>query len=153
MAEDPVSESTQDPTSPPTQGAGRQEQPYEHTRQGSEICLSAIRHVNPPLFAWLSALLHTDSEEYLSRWVQAESLGEKGTMRVSLYTEGHRYSIRARPPSGDDGYLGCSVSARQPLAGEDYTRGNDLADGPFSEETWRSILADIVRYEAVPLGE
>lgn len=49
----------------------------------------------------------------------------------------------------DDGYLGCIASSRKPRAGEKHTRGNDLADGPLTEETWRRILADIVSYEMV----
>ena len=41
------------------------------------------------------------------------------------------------------------VQTRKPRAGEDWNRGNDLADGPYSEETWREIVNDIVAYELV----
>ncbi|MEE8114809.1 MAG: hypothetical protein V3T23_10710, partial [Nitrososphaerales archaeon] len=51
----------------------------------------------------------------------------------------------------DDGrtYLGCTASSRKPRAGEDWTRGSDLADGDLSLETWNKILGDIVAYELV----
>ena len=50
------------------------------------------------------------------------------------------------------GYLGCIVSERKPRAGESWTRGNDLADGDFCEETWLAILRDIVKYEMVKIA-
>ena len=49
----------------------------------------------------------------------------------------------------DDGYLGCIASSRRWRAGEDWHRGSDLPDGPFTEETWRRVLAAIVSYELV----
>jgi len=72
---------------------------------------------------------------------------------VRLYTDRHVYHIIAYPPGRPDGksYLGCTASTRKPRAGESHGRGNDLADGPFTDETWHSILADIVSYELVPL--
>lgn len=74
--------------------------------------------------------------------------------RVQLFTQSHRYTIAARPPCGDDdGYLGCTASARTPLAGEDWTRGNDLADGPYSDATWIEIVYSILGYELVRLGK
>jgi len=67
--------------------------------------------------------------------------------RVRIYTFTNKYSIAASPPD----YLGCIASARKPRAGEDWTRGSDLADGPFSRETWDKILTDIVAYEVVKI--
>uniref|UniRef100_A0A6M3K5Y7 Uncharacterized protein n=1 Tax=viral metagenome TaxID=1070528 RepID=A0A6M3K5Y7_9ZZZZ len=61
---------------------------------------------------------------------------------VRLYTDGHVYSIKATPV-----FLGCTASTRKARPGEDWTRGNDLADGEFNEETWLKILKDIVSYE------
>lgn len=71
--------------------------------------------------------------------------------RVRFYTIDHVYSVSAVERDGEPGYLGCIASKRAPLAGEDHTRGSDLADGPLSEETWHSILGDIVSYELQPL--
>lgn len=79
---------------------------------------------------------------------------------LRIYTDTNRYGITARDPDKmrdpdsmthhyDDGYLGCVAACRKPRAGEDWTRGNDLADGPLTEDTWRAILADIVSYELV----
>lgn len=72
--------------------------------------------------------------------------------RFNIYTETHRYRINAYDRSKDEGYLGCTSSTRKPLAGEDHTRGNDLADGPFNRETWEKIKSDIVAYELVKLA-
>ena len=44
-------------------------------------------------------------------------------------------------------YLGASACSRLERPGETWHRGNDLPDGRFSAETWREILAGIVRYE------
>ena len=78
---------------------------------------------------------------------------------VTLFTQRHLYWISARPPvpsdttNADDGYLGCIAQARKPLAGEDWTRGNDLPDGPYSEATWNEIVHGILGYELVRLGK
>lgn len=69
---------------------------------------------------------------------------------IRVYTDTNRYSVRAQEHADDDnGYLGCQASSRKPRAGEDWTRGSDLADGPLSEETWHKILGDIISYEMV----
>jgi hypothetical protein len=47
--------------------------------------------------------------------------------------------------------LGCGASTRKPRSGEDWTRRNDLPDGPFNEKTWRNILGAIVGYELVKI--
>lgn len=70
----------------------------------------------------------------------------------NIYTEEHRYRISAMDRSEDEGYLGCTSSTRKPLAGEDHTRGNDLADGKFTRETWERIKGDIIAYELVKLA-
>jgi hypothetical protein len=62
--------------------------------------------------------------------------------RLCLWTSKNRYSISFTP-----GYLGCIAVSRRWRAGEDWHRGNDLADGPFNEETWLQILKDILSYE------
>ena len=76
-----------------------------------------------------------------------------GIIRFRLYTNDHCYSITARVEqrtvSEYHTYLGCIARTRKPRAGEDWTRGNDLADGKLCIETWNNILADIVSYELV----
>lgn len=71
--------------------------------------------------------------------------------KFRLYTFENVYAIVAveRP---DKGYLGCVVSRRKPRAGEDWTRGNDLPDGPFNRRTWNRILKSMVVYELEQLS-
>jgi len=71
--------------------------------------------------------------------------------KFNIYTESHRYRINARDSNEDDGYLGCTSSVRKPRAGENWTRGNDLADGKFTRATWERIKNDIVAYELVKI--
>ena len=70
---------------------------------------------------------------------------------VCFYTDNNCYHITACD-SNDSSYLGCSSSRRKPRAGEDRTRGSDLADGPLTKKTWHKILGDIVSYEMVDLS-
>ena len=70
-----------------------------------------------------------------------------------FYTEEHKYLITAIIREKDDGYLGCGVSCRKMRPGEDWNRGNDLRDGPFSKETWNAIIHSIVTYELVKLSK
>lgn len=66
-------------------------------------------------------------------------------VKVVLFTESNSYLITATTSD----YLGCVVTSRKPLAGETWARGNDLADGKFTAETWNKILCDILSYELV----
>lgn len=65
-----------------------------------------------------------------------------------LFTEKYRYSIVGRK---DGSYLGCTNSVRAPNPGEDWTKGNDLADGPFSKETLEQIKSDIISCELLKI--
>lgn len=79
---------------------------------------------------------------------------ENDEVRVKLYTDNNCYSIVATLDKANQipgGYLGCTASSRKPRAGEGWTRGSDLADGDFSQETWNKILGDIVAYELVEI--
>ena len=61
-----------------------------------------------------------------------------------LFTETYRYTISG----GKDGkYMGCTGGTRAPAPGEDWVRGNDLADGVFSKETVERIKSDIISCE------
>ena len=79
----------------------------------------------------------------------SDSSDHDGTYQFRIYTHDNSYSIVARTKPGGGSYLGCIASSRKPRAGEDWTRGNDLADGDISDETWNQIIADIVSYELV----
>lgn len=67
-----------------------------------------------------------------------------GFFWIKFYTPRYQYVINVRKH-----YIGGSVSSRLPRDGETWTRGNDLADGDNSPETWDRIMADIVSYELV----
>lgn len=75
--------------------------------------------------------------------------------RFCFYTNEHQYFILAieRFAGDAESYIGCQVSTRKPRAGEDWTRGNDLPDGPFEKSTWDNILNSIVCYEVVKLSK
>ena len=71
-------------------------------------------------------------------------------LRFRFYTDTNCYAISAVERHGErPGYLGCIASCRKPRAGEDWTRGSDLPDGPLTEDTWRRIVANVVSYELV----
>lgn len=73
--------------------------------------------------------------------------------RWRIYTDINAYTFSASMghPGSMRTYLGCISTCRKPRAGEDWSRGSDLADGPLSLETWHRILADIVSYEMVKI--
>ena len=104
---------------------------------------------------------YTEVYEWLreiSRYSKVENFclpDYKNGVRVYLFTRDYRYSISFRRPGEknkkDDGYMGCTVTTRKPRAGEDWNRGNDLADGDYSEKTWDEIKNDIISYELVKI--
>jgi len=79
--------------------------------------------------------------------------GVETTRNFCFYTEKHQYFITAVERNKGDGYLGCQVNARKARAGEDWLRGNDLPDGPFTRATWDKIINAIVCYELVRLSD
>lgn len=70
-----------------------------------------------------------------------------------FYTNDYQYTFYAVERKKDDGYLGCGASTRKYRAGENWLRGNDLPDGPFTRETWDRIISRIVAYELVKLSD
>ena len=87
-----------------------------------------------------------------ARWdrdVEIHRIDGDGRVTIRIYTDVHWFSISAGPGSCGQGYLGCIAHTRKPRAGEDWTRGNDLRDGPLTEETWIGIMGDIISYEMV----
>ncbi len=100
------------------------------------------------LIKWLSRTKYytsVDLESYI-RTAGEDDPHEGDTHRITLYTANYEYHIVA---TGGSDYLGCTMNARKPLPGEDWTRGRDLADGKLNDETWCHILSDIVAYELV----
>lgn len=77
---------------------------------------------------------------------------QRARLTVQLYTANNIFTIDAYQPHPDARshrhfYLGCMATARRMRPGESWRRGNDLADGPLSLETWERIKADILSYE------
>ena len=115
----------------------------------------------PEFYGWLKEI---------SRFNKIESFvlpNYEHGIRVHFYTHDHVYSIVAKKhavhketkengkvvsASNASTYLGCTVQVRKPRAGEDWTRGNDLADGKYCYETWQRIKDDIIAYELVKLN-
>jgi hypothetical protein len=67
---------------------------------------------------------------------------------LKVYTDVNQYTIHATV-QGEKTYLGAQGASRKPRAGEKHTRGNDLSDGPLTEDTWKSIKNDIIGFELV----
>lgn len=101
---------------------------------------------------WLEDLVFPEKTENIIQFYKT-NIDDKGvTVKFFFYTDDNRYSIVARDSIDNDGYLGCQVTSRKMRPGEDWNRGNDLPDGPFTEETWKNILTGIVKYELVKLS-
>ncbi|MCK5602495.1 hypothetical protein KAR91_11510 [Candidatus Pacearchaeota archaeon] len=100
---------------------------------------------------WLKKLIFPGKVEDFIEEVSADTFGEEIHRELFLYTDENRYYINAIERSDGENYIGCNVSARKTRAGEDWTRGNDLPDGPFNKETWNRIIYAIVNYELVKL--
>jgi len=119
--------------------------------------LEALQTDFSDLMQWLKPLCRFDG---LDDFIVADYKENK--LNLELFTKDHRYCIVAHLPrrsefsesngdkgGHDDGYLGCIVTTRKPRAGEDWNRGNDLADGSYSKETFDRIICDIVAFELV----
>ncbi len=75
------------------------------------------------------------------RWEQLVSEGD-ARGRVVFATTKNNYFL-----TFTDTYLGLVVSSRVTRPGEDWTRGNDLPDGDFSEETLDKAVKAVLLYE------
>lgn len=97
---------------------------------------------------WISDLVYPGNfKEFVHVTTDTPTL-----FKCSIFTDEHMYHIAAVEEAKHN-YLGCQATARKERPGESWKRGNDLADGPFNEDTWKMILRDIVKYELVKLSE
>lgn len=89
--------------------------------------------------------------QYMARRNDSVDIRDDGS--IYLWTATNRYKISAEDPTEQKplGYLGCIATNRSWDVGEDWHRGNDLADGPLNEETLRYILRNIVGFEMLSL--
>jgi hypothetical protein len=102
---------------------------------------------------WLEELVYPGKPKDFVQEKEGESKPGLWRRVFYLYTDEYHYQIVAIDRDKDDGYLGCQVSSRKPRAGEDWTRGNDLPDGPFTRDTWNKILNSMISYELIKLTE
>lgn len=118
--------------------------------------LEVLRDKFPELAQWLKPLcrFNKDFEDFIIADYKEDFYGKgQPGLRIQFYTKENWYSISAKklePQKGKtNDYLGCVAQTRKPRAGEDWTRGRDLADGGYNETTWNEIMADIIAYELV----
>ena len=107
--------------------------------------LTELKAKCPEFYEWLKEI---------SRYSKVEDFilpDYKDGIIVSFYTHDYFYCVNVKLPKKDNGYLGCTVQTRKPKAGENWNRGNDLADGKYCRETWERIKNDIIAYELVKI--
>ena len=100
---------------------------------------------------WLKELVFPGLVEDFVEEIAINTLETETHRELFLYTDEYRYYINAIERKDNKNYIGCNVVARKTRAGEDWTRGNDLPDGPFNKNTWNRIIYAIVNYELVKL--
>lgn len=117
------------------------------------------QNIKDQFHRWVNSLVRfgKSPNDYIL-WKSDYFLSDQGSAKeykghVIIYTRNYSYSITCRcKNNGTKGYIGCIVSARKPLAGEEHTRGKDLADGPFTLKTWNQIVREMLQYEMVRLA-
>lgn len=82
---------------------------------------------------------------------QVAALIDECSCVVKFYTNTNEYRVHIKSRSDGTGGMFASSSSRKRRAGEDWVRGNDLADGPLTEETWRKIVRDVLSCELVDI--
>ncbi|GAG82803.1 unnamed protein product, partial [marine sediment metagenome] len=88
------------------------------------------------LTKWLKEICRWGRDDYFLYWAGEDSSPGEYLAMVNIYTHNNQYRITAKNHKKEGRtYLGCTVSCRKPRAGEEWTRGNDLPDGNFSQET------------------
>lgn len=104
------------------------------------------------LMVWISKgkFFDWDKHVYIYNEVDNPDHIEK-ELKFSIFTEKHEYIIRAIERENGKNYLGCIVINRAPWPGEKHNRGNDLADGDLTLETWNNIMSDIISCELIDI--
>lgn len=103
------------------------------------------------LYAYLDNLKQSLSIEDIitllcsGKFINTEHI-KRNDNAINIYTNEHRYTIVLT-----NQYLGAFANCRKPYPGEEYTRGNDLGDGPNNIVTFISILLDIISYETIAI--
>jgi hypothetical protein len=100
------------------------------------VALDSLGPEYKDLVSWVRSMRHGRDKALV--------LDHGDAVRLRWYTDTQNLSLYVVPPSTakPDGYMGGSVQHRAPYPGETWTRGADLADGPYAFETWCQFLAD-----------
>jgi len=109
--------------------------------------LKVLQEEFPELALWLKAICRCSK---LEDFIIADY--KEKILRLKFYTKENSYFLTVNLPKYSEngkGYMMASFLSRKPRAGEDWNRGNDLADGPYSEKTWNRIVNKILSYELV----
>ena len=117
------------------------------------ICGNENKFKMYSLDLWIEKLIYPGKIKYFFKEIKRFISEGESHREICFFTDEFKYRIYAIDRPNEGGYLGCQVSSRKIRPGEDWTRGNDLADGPFIIETWFKILSSIVSYELVKLSE
>ena len=124
----------------------------EEQYHGKIIDVEEFKELHSELHSWMKVLMRWEND-FKKSFIIVKHIDEGVNNRVGIYlfTSKYEYKISARKPNKrkKSGYLGCIASTRKNRAGEQWNRGSDLHDGPYSEVTFNGILADIVAYELV----
>jgi len=102
---------------------------------------------------WVGKLVFPRNLKDFIKEIKGSGTPDEVYREFCFYTDSYRYRIFAIERKNDRNYLGCTATARKSRAGESWSRGNDLADGEFTNETWIRIIESIVRYELVELSK
>jgi hypothetical protein len=119
----------------------------EEDKGGFLIKYSDLKESLPELADWLKIISRYGNVDSVSQIFKDKKIPDRYFMY--LFTDEHSYHISAYAPSNGNprGYLGCISSCRKTRVGENWHRGSDLADGPYSKETFFRIIGDIVSFE------
>lgn len=101
------------------------------------------------LYAWLEPLVKLGQINWKMQCRRIINPSGNDCVRVVLFTSHYEYYITA---STND-FLCCGMTSRTRDPGEEHHRGNDVSDGPFTEDTWKNILLGILRVELIAVSD
>lgn len=125
----------------------------EKQRKGKIKSIDDVKKYSLTLYNWLNSIVRGNNNVNNNMIiVERINHNKDKVINIIFYTFNNSYSITAiKPSKKNNGYLGCILNKRKPDVGEWWTRGNDLADGDFNENTWNLIISNIIASEVLPL--
>ena len=125
----------------------------EKQRKGKIQSIDDVKKYSLTLYNWLNSIVRGNNNVNNNMIiVERINHNKDKVINIIFYTFNNLYSITAiKPNKKNKGYLGCILNKRKPDVGEWWTRGSDLADGDFNENTWNLIISNIIASEVLPL--